>query len=30
MKNGVYWGNGFAIGDADTKKCPLKMPYFPD
>ena len=31
MKNGVYWGNGFAISDADIKKCPiLKMPYFPD
>ena len=23
MKNGVYWGNGFAISDADIKKCPL-------
>ena len=23
MKNGVNWGNGFAIGDVDTKKCPL-------
>ena len=30
MKNGVNWGNGFAIGDTDTKNCPLKMPYFPD
>ena len=30
MKNGLYWGNSFAIGDADTKKCPFKMPYFPD
>ena len=30
MKNGVNWGNGFAIGDTDTKNCPLKvkMPYF--
>ena len=24
MKNGVNWGNGFAIGDTDTKTCPLK------
>ena len=24
MKNGVNWGNGFAIGDTDTKNCPLK------
>ena len=30
MKNGVNWGNGFAIGDTDAKNCPLKMPYFPD
>ena len=30
MKNGVYWENDFAIGDADTKKCSLKIPYFPD
>ena len=22
MKNGVNWGNGFAIGDANTKNCP--------
>ena len=25
MKNGVNWGNGFAIGDANTKNCPLKF-----
>ena len=24
MKNGVNWGNGFAISDTDTKTCPLK------
>ena len=24
MKNGLNWGNGFAIGDAKTKNCPLK------
>ena len=24
MKNGVNWGNGFAIGDANTKNCPLQ------
>ena len=30
MKNGVNWGNGFAIGDANTEKLSLKMPYFPD
>ena len=30
MKNGVNWGNGFAISDANTKNCPLKMPYFPN
>ena len=23
MKNGANWGNGFAIGDVDTEKCPL-------
>ena len=26
MKNGVIWGNGVAIADANTKHCPLK--YF--
>ena len=31
MKNGVNCGNGFAIGDANTKtELSLKMPYFPD
>ena len=29
MKNGVNWGNGFAIGDANTKNCPLKCLIFP-
>ena len=24
MKNGVNWGDGFAIGDVNTKNCPLK------
>ena len=24
MKNWVNWGNGFAIGDANTKNCLLK------
>ena len=24
MKNRVNWGNGFAIGDANTKNCPLQ------
>ena len=24
MKNWVNWGNAFAIGDTDTKNCPLK------
>ena len=28
MKNGVNCGNGFAIGDANTKNCPLKSPIF--
>ena len=28
MKNGVNWGNGFAIGDTDTKNCPLKCLIF--
>jgi len=28
MKNGLYWGNGFAIGDADTKNVPLKRLIF--
>ena len=28
MKNGVNWGNDFAIGDTDTKTCPLKCPIF--
>ena len=28
MKNGVNWGNGFAIGDANTKNCPLKCLVF--
>ena len=28
MKNGVNCGNGFAIGDANTKNCPLKCPIF--
>ena len=29
MENGVNWGNGFAIGDANTKAA-LKRPHFPD
>ena len=28
MKNGVNWGNGFAIVDANTKNCPLKCLIF--
>ena len=28
MKNEVNWGNGFAIGDTDTKNCPLKCLIF--
>ena len=28
MKNGVNWGNGFAISDTDTKKCHLKCLIF--
>ena len=28
MKNRVNWGNGFAIGDTDTKNCPLKCLIF--
>ena len=28
MKNGGNWGNGFAIGDANTKNCPLKCLIF--
>ena len=28
MKNGVNWGNGFAIDDANTKNCPLKCLIF--
>ena len=28
MKNGVNCGNGFAIGDANTKTCPLKCLIF--
>ena len=28
MKNGVSGGNGFAIGDANIKNCPLKCPIF--
>ena len=28
MKNGVNWGIGFAIGDTDTKNCPLKCLIF--
>ena len=28
MKNGVNWGNSFAIGDANTKNCPLKCLIF--
>ena len=28
MKNGVNCGNGFAIGDANTKNCPLKCLIF--
>ena len=28
MKNGVNWGNGYAIGDTDTKNCPLKYLIF--
>ena len=26
--NGVNWGNDFAIGDANTKNCPLKCLIF--
>ena len=28
MKNRVNCGNGFAIGDTDTKKCPSKCLIF--
>ena len=28
MKNGVNWGNGFAISDTDAKNCPLKCLIF--
>ena len=28
MKNGVNWGIGFAIGDTDTKNCPLQYLIF--
>jgi len=28
MKNGVNCGNGFAIGDTNTKSCPLKCLIF--
>ena len=28
MKNGVNWGNRFAIDDANTKNCPLKFLIF--
>ena len=28
MKNGVIWGNGVAIADANTKHCPLKCFIF--
>ena len=28
MKNGVNCGNGVAIGDANTKNCPLKCLIF--
>ena len=28
MKNGVNWGDGFAIADANTKNCPLKYLFF--
>ena len=28
MKNGVNCGNRFAIGDANTKNCPLKCLIF--
>ena len=28
MKNGGNWGNGFAIGDANNKNCPLKHLIF--
>ena len=28
MKNGGNYGNGFAIGDANTKNCPLKCLIF--
>ena len=28
MKNVAKWGNGFAIGDTDTKHCPLKCLIF--
>ena len=24
----MNWGNGFVIGDAKTKNCPLKCPIF--
>ena len=28
MKNGVNWGNGFAIGNANTKNFPLQRLRF--
>ena len=28
MKNTVKWGNGFAIGDANSKTCPLNCLIF--
>ena len=28
VKNGVSWGDGFAIGDTNTKNCPLKCLIF--
>ena len=28
MKKRVNWGNGFAIGDTETKNCPLKCLIF--
>ena len=28
MKNGMNWGNGFAIGDTDTKNWPFKCLIF--
>ena len=28
MKNRVNWGNGFAIGDANSKNCPLNCLIF--